>query len=285
VAQISAAEVKALREQTGAGMMDCKRALIEAEGDAERAMQILRERGLVKARGKAGRATLDGLIVTSVSDDGRRAAIVEVNCETDFVAKTADFTSLAADLARLARDQRPADAEALLALSLDGTAVRDRVLEVVAKLGENIQVRRVAHLEAGPDGRIGCYVHAGGKLGTLVQIDADASGGADAATLVHQLCLHVTAANPLGVSRDDLPAADVERERAVLETQARQEGKPDKVVPKIVEGRLGKFFKEMVLLEQPLVMDAERTVEEVLKAAQARVVAFRRFQLGEEIEA
>ena len=283
MAQISAARVKELRERTGAGMMDCKKVLVEAGGDLSRAMDLLRKRGIVKARGKAGRATSEGLIAASVANDSRSAALVEVNCETDFVAKTDEFVELAQELARLVRDGNPADVDALLAQSARNGSTNDRILEAIARLGENIQARRIARLEAGEGGWIGSYIHAGGKIGALVQLEADDSLRPAVAQLARNLCMHVTATSPLGVSREDLPGGEVEKERSALRHQSEQEGKPANVVEKMVEGRLRKFFKEVVLLEQPLVMDPDQIVEVAAEAAGARVVAFRRFQLGEEI--
>lgn len=284
MAEITAVQVKALRERTDAGMMDCKRALVEAGGDAVRATDLLRERGLAKARGKAGRSTSEGCIVAGVSANGRRAALAEVNCETDFVARTDQFESLCQKIVEPILEQNPRDVNALLALSLEGGTVNERVVGAVATLGENIQVRRFVRLEAPSNGLIGSYIHAGGKIGSLVQVEADEPSKPEVQTIVRNVCMHVAAANPLGVARNDIPQEEVERERAVLSKQAQTEGKPAHVVEKIVAGRLGKFFREVVLLEEPLVMDPERTVEAAVKEAGARVIAFRRFQLGEELD-
>ena len=285
MAEISAAQVKALRDKTGAGMMDCKKALKEADGDLDQAVQLLRERGLGKARGKAGRATSEGRIVAAVSEDGRQAALLEINCETDFVARTDDFEALCSELGALARDHDVADADALLGLTYQSGTVKDRVVEAIAKLGENIQLRRVSRLEAGAKGRVHSYIHPGAKIGSLVAVEAPDLNAEEIAGLAHNLCMHVAAAAPSSVSRDDLPADEVERERSVLRGQAAQEGKPENVIEKMVEGRLNKFFKEVVLLEQPLVMDPDQTVKKALDAAGAEVTSFRRFQLGEEIGA
>ena len=282
MADITAGMVKALRDKTGAGMMDCKKALEEADGELERAVDLLRERGLGKARGKAGRSTREGRIAASVSDTGRRAALVEVNCETDFVARTDDFAALCDELTALARDSEAADAEALLALESNGGRVEDHVVDAIAKLGENIQVRRLARLTTGDKGRITSYIHAGGKIGSLVAVEAGDLGSEEVTGFAHNLCMHVAAAAPGGISRDDLPADEVERERSVLRAQADAEDKPAKVVEKMVEGRLNKFFKEVVLLEQPLVMDPDQSVKQAAEAAGVHVTAFCRFQLGEE---
>ncbi len=284
MAEITAVQVKALRERTDAGMMDCKRALVEAGGDAARATELLRERGLAKARGKSGRSTSEGCIVATVSADGRRAALAEVNCETDFVGRTDKFESLCQQIVEPILEQNPRDVDALLALSLEGSTVNERVVGAVATLGENIQVRRFVRLEAPSNGLIGSYIHAGGKIGSLVQVEADEPSKPEVQTIARNVCMHVAATNPLGLSRKDIPQEEVEREQAVLSKQAQTEGKPANVVEKIVAGRLGKFFREVVLLEEPLVMDPERTVEAAVKEAGARVIAFRRFQLGEELD-
>jgi elongation factor Ts len=284
VAEISAARVKELRERTGAGMMDCKKVLLEAQGDLERATDLLRERGIVKARSKAGRATSEGRVAASVSPDGRAAALVEVNCETDFVAKTDDFGALARELAELVRERAPGDPDALLALPLGGATANERVVGAIAKLGENIRVRRLARLVAGSGGRLSSYIHAGGKIGAIVQVEASEPGRPEVEQLAKNLCMHVSATSPLAVSRESLPPDVVEKERHALRKQAEQEGKPANILEKMVEGRLKKFFQEVCLVEQPLVMDPDRSVAEAAKAVGARVVDFRRFQLGEEGE-
>jgi elongation factor Ts len=284
VAEISAAQVKELRERTGAGMMDCKKVLAEAQGDLERATDLLRERGIVKARSKADRATSEGRVAASVAPDGRAAALVEVNCETDFVAKTGEFAALAQTLADLVRERAPRDGAALLALPVDGATANDRVVAAIARLGENVRVRRLARLASGPGGRLASYIHAGGKIGAIVQLEAADPARPEVAELAKNLCMHVSATSPLAVSRDALGAGVVEKERAMLRKQAEQEGKPPQILEKMVEGRLKKFFQEVCLVEQPLVMDPDRSVAEAAKAAGARVVDFRRFQLGEEGE-
>jgi len=283
MANISATQVKELRQKTGAGMMDCKKALQEAEGEFERAVTLLRERGLGKARGKAGRATSEGRVAASVSDDGRTGALVEVNCETDFVARTDDFEAMCIEFAALARDNDVDSVDALLALSLAGGSANDRLVAAISKLGENIQLSRVDRVDAGTKGRIASYIHLGGKIGSLVAVEAEDPASEEIGTLAHNLCMHVAAAAPSSIRREDLDAAEVERERSVLRAQAEGEGKPPAVLDKMVEGRLSKFFKEVVLLEQPLVMDPDQTVKKAVDAAGAAVIAFRRFQLGEEI--
>jgi elongation factor Ts len=276
VAEISAAQVKALREKTGAGMMDCKKALVEAGGDVSRAQDLLRERGLVKARTKSGRATSEGRVAVAVADDGRSAVLVEVNCETDFVAKTDQFQALGQRLAELALAQKPADVDALLGLPVDSGTAKDQVMETIAGLGENIQVRRLAHMDVPEKGFVGHYVHAGGKIAAVVGVEAEDPAASEVRTFAKSLCMHVTALQPLAVSSGDLPADEVEKERAVLRKQAEAEGKPPQVIDKMVEGRLRKYFSEVVLLEQGLVTDPDRTVENAAKEVGARVVSFRR---------
>jgi elongation factor Ts len=263
-------------------MMDCKRVLVEAEGDMQRATDLLWKRGLVKARRKAGRITSEGRIAASVSEDGRRAALVELNCETDFVAKTDEYGALATEVAGIVRDEGPADLDALLATKRGDETVEHRLHAAIAKLGENIQVRRMVRLEAADHGYIGSYIHAGGKIGALVEVEAEDPSNSGVRTLARNLCMHVTAASPSGVTREDLPPEEVERERAVLREQAEQEGKPANIIDRMVEGRLGKFFKEVVLVEQPLVMDPDKSVEAAAKEAGAVVKRFVRQQLGEE---
>jgi elongation factor Ts len=284
VAEISAGLVKELRERTGAGMMECKKVLVEANGDLDRAATILRERGVVKASKRAGRATSEGRIVASVAADGRTGALVELNCETDFVAKTDDFGALARDLVETVRERDPKDVDALLALASGGESFLDRVTGAIAKIGENIQVRRFARLEASASGRVGSYLHAGGKIGVLVQVEAGDPAKPEVQAAAHEVCMHVAACAPASLTVGDLPASVIEEERRVFAKQAEAEGKPANIIEKMVEGRLKKFYKEVVLLEQPLVMDPNKTVEMRAKEAGAKVVAFRRFQLGEEIQ-
>jgi elongation factor Ts len=277
VAAISAALVKELRERTGGGMMDCKKALAEAEGDLDKAALLLRERGIAKADKKAGRATSEGRIVAGISEDGTTGALVELNCETDFVAKTDEFGAFGEELARIVRDQAPADLDALLATSTPDGSVDERLKAMIGKLGENMAVRRFARLAG--DGQVASYVHAGGKIGVLVQAQG---GGPDVSELAHNVCMHVAAMAPQSLNRDDLPGDVVEQEREVLRKQAEGEGKPAEIIDKMVEGRLNKFFKEVVLLEQQLVMDPDTTVAKAAQAAGAEIVAFRRLQLGVE---
>jgi len=284
LAEISAAQVRELREQTGAGMMDCKKALEEAHGDFERAVEILREKGVAKASKRVGRAGSEGRVIAAVSADGHTGALVELNCETDFVAKTDDFNHVGNELAKAAFTHKPRSVDELLDLSVNGQKLRDKVTGAVAKLGEDLAVRRVTRLEAPAQGFVTSYIHAGGKIGTLVAIESPTPAKPEVRALAHNVSMHVAATSPAGLSREDLPKAAVDAERRVLAAQAANEGKPPAIVEKMIEGRLTKFFKEVVLLEQGLVMDPDKTVGKAAQEAGAKVVGFRRFQLGEAAE-
>jgi elongation factor Ts len=287
VAEITAQAVKELRDRTGAGMMECKKALADASGDGTRAAELLRERGLAKAVKRSGRATSEGAI--GISLDGARGALVELACETDFVAKTPDFQKLAVELAAAAAADPKIDSpEALLASEVEGQKGEERLQQAIARLGENMLLRRVARVQAPAGGRVGGYVHLGGKLGALVALDTRATGPA-VETLAKDLAMHVTAADPspVAVDKSGVPAAFLEQERALFRRQAEQEGKPAKVIDKIVEGRVAKLYKEVCLVEQPFVKDPDRTVAVLLQdvgrhaGSEIRVTGFARFKLGE----
>ncbi|GIX22611.1 MAG: elongation factor Ts [Gammaproteobacteria bacterium] len=273
--QITAAMVKELRELTGAGMMECKKALTEVGGDIEKAIEWMRKNGLAKADKKASRVAAEGVVVVQMADGGRCGCLVEVNCETDFVGRGADFQSFAEAVARAIQAHAPADAETLGALPLDGATVEETRKALVAKLGENIQVRRWVRLEA--KGRLGAYSH-GGRIGVLVDVE----GGDEA--LAKDLAMHIAASRPLCVTEADVPAEVLEKEREILTEQARQSGKPEDIVQKMVEGRLKKYLSEVTLLGQPFVKDPDQTVAKLLKAAGATVHGFARMEVGEGIE-
>jgi elongation factor Ts len=280
VAEISAAAVKALRDKTGAGMMDCKRVLKDADGDLDKAVGLLRERGLAKAGKREGRATSEGLIVISLA--GSVGGMLELGCETDFVARTDDFSDLAKSLAdAVAGDAAINGPAALLEHEIGGERVADRVAAAISKLGENVVVKRVARLAAN-GGYVGGYVHAGGKLGVLVGLD---SAGGDAEVLSKDLAMHVAAADPspVAVRREDMSADVLESERKIYRAQAEQEGKPEKVIERIVEGKLKKYLSEVVLLEQAFVKDPDKAVKDLL--GDVGVTGFERFKLGETGEA
>jgi len=277
MAQITAALVKELRERTGAGMMDCKKALTAVEGDMDKAIDFLREKGLAAAAKKAGRIAAEGVVGSFVSADGKIGAIVEVNCETDFVAKTDGFKALVEKIAAHIVATKPADVEALLASELDGQTVEALVTASVAKIGEKISVRRFALYEA-PEGVVAAYIHGGGKIGVIVEL----KGGN--AELGKDVAMHVAAANPSYMERSQVPAAELEHEKEVLSEQAKNEGKPEKIIEKMVMGRINKYYKEVCLVDQEFVKDPDQTVGKLVKAAGAEVLAFSRFQLGEGIE-
>lgn len=277
MAQITAALVKELRERTGAGMMDCKKALTAVEGDMDKAIDFLREKGLAAAAKKAGRIAAEGVVGSFVSADGKIGAIVEVNCETDFVAKTDGFKALVEKIAAHIVATKPADVEALLASELDGQTVEALVTASIAKIGEKISVRRFALYEA-PEGVVATYIHGGGKIGVVVEL----KGGN--AELGKDVAMHVAAANPSYLERSQVPAAELEHEKEVLSEQAKNEGKPEKIIEKMVMGRINKYYKEVCLVDQEFVKDPDQTVGKLVKAAGAEVLAFSRFQLGEGIE-
>jgi len=273
---ISAALVKQLRDRTGAGMMECKKALVETGGDLEAGVELMRKTGLAKADKKAGRVAAEGLISISCADDGRRAALLEVNCETDFVAGGDEFGAFARAVSDLAMREGPADAEALASLTLDGgKTVEETRRELIAKIGENINVRRCELIEAPT--RTGAYVHLK-RIGVAVAME----GGSD--ELARDIAMHVAASNPMCVSEADVPAETLAKEREILIEQARNEGKPEAIVEKMVEGRLRKYLAEVTLVGQPFVKDPDLTVGKLLAAASAQVTGFVRFEVGEGIE-
>ena len=273
---ITAEAVKQLRERTGAGMMECKKALVETKGDLDAAAELMRKQGLAKADKKATRVAAEGVVVVGKAADARTAAMVEVNCETDFVAREQDFRAFAHAVAECALHGRPADLAALNAARLpSGESVEERRRALVAKIGENISVRRFAVLAAAE--HLGAYVH-GTRIGALVAL----KGGS--ASLAHDLAMHVAASNPRYLAQAQVPAEVVAKERAILSEQAAGEGKPPEIVAKMVEGRLRKALGEITLAGQAFVKDPEVTIEKLLKGAKAEVVAFERFEVGAGIE-
>jgi elongation factor Ts len=279
VAEISAKDVKALRDQTGAGMMDCKKALKDADGEVERATELLRERGLSKAGKRSGRATSEGAI--GISIDGGFGVIVEVGCETDFVSKNDQFQDLVQRVADTIRDAGGAsDPKAALAVKMGSGNVGDELTAAISRVGENIEVKRVESIEV--DGMVGGYIHGGGKLGVLLGVRAGSQAALDG--VVKDVAMHVAAADPtpLAVDQDGLDPALVDKEKSILRNQALQSGKPDNIVDNIVNGRLNKFFAENCLIEQPFVKDPDKKVGDILKeAGGAKVSEFVRYKLGE----
>jgi elongation factor Ts len=276
---ISAALVKELRERTGAGMMECKKALVAAEGDIEAAVDSMRKAGQAKADKRAARVAAEGLIGIECSGDGRAAAMVEVNCETDFVAKEERFQQFVADVALRVLTSQPADLEALAAESIaeqDGDTVDERRRELVARIGENITLRRLVRVECAT-GRVAAYLH-GGRIGVVVAV-----AGGDAG-VAKDVAMHVAASRPLCVSEEDMPSEVMSREAAIFKAQSEQSGKPPEIVQKMVAGRLKKFLAEVTLHGQPFVKNPDMSVHEYLSAAGATVERFARFEVGEGIE-
>ena len=276
---ISAAMVKELRERTGSGMMECKKALIETSGDIEAAIELMRKTGQAKAAKKAGRTAAEGAVVIAKSDDGRRGVMVEVNCETDFVAKDAGFQAFAEGVTERALASEAPDVEALLEMPMaatGGETVAAAREALIAKIGENIQIRRLVRFGA-EQGRLFSYRH-GIRIGVLVDLEGgDAELGKD-------IAMHIAASRPLCVSADEVDDATLAKEREIFRAQALEEGKPEKIVDKIIEGRVRKYLEEITLLGQPFVKDPDISVEERLKQAGARIHGFARIEVGEGIE-
>jgi elongation factor Ts len=273
---ITADAVKQLRERTGAGMMECKKALVETKGDLDAAADLMRKQGLAKADKKASRVAAEGVVVVEKSSDAHAAAMVEVNCETDFVAREQDFRGFAQAVAASALASRPASLEALLEAKLEsGESIEERRRALIAKIGENISVRRFVVLTS-PD-HLGAYAH-GTRIGALVSV----KGGEP--QLAHDLAMHVAASNPKYLSQAQVPADVIAKEREILTEQAQGEGKPPEIVAKMVEGRLRKSLGEITLAGQPFVKDPDVTIEKLLKAAKAEVTGYERFEVGAGIE-
>ena len=273
---ITADAVKQLRERTGAGMMECKKALVETKGDLDAAADLMRKQGLAKADKKASRVAAEGVVVVEKSSDGHTAALVEINCETDFVAREQDFRGFAQAVAALALSAKPGSLEALLAAKLpSGETVDERRRALIAKIGENISVRRFTVVTSGE--HLGAYVH-GTRIGALVAVKAG-----DAA-LAHDIARHVASSNPKYLSQAQIPADVVAKERAILTEQAQGEGKPAEIVAKMVEGRLRKSLGEITLAGQAFVKDPDVTIEKLLKNAKAEVTAYERYEVGAGIE-
>jgi elongation factor Ts len=283
MASISAQDVKTLRESTGAGMMDCKKVLTEADGDPQKALELLRERGLSKAGKRAGRETSEGTIAIAI--EGSTSVMIELGCETDFVAKTDDFQGLANELATaIMNDGSAANVQQAHALKSGDETIEARVTNAAATMGENISLKRVERVAS--DTVVGSYIHMGGKLGVVVALSGGADGAdADYASVAKDVAMHVAAIDPtpIAIDRAAVPADLVESEKTILRNQALQSGKPENIVDKIVEGRINKFYAENCLLEQAFVKDPDTTVAKVLAANDAglTVASFHRFKLGE----
>ena len=277
--EIKAQQVKALREKTGAGMMDCKKALVETNGDEEKAIDLLREKGILKAAKKSDRIAAEGLVDIYISDDKKVGAIIEVNSETDFVARNEEFRTFVKDLVKQVADENPADVEALLnseSAVESGKLIKDVLTEKIATIGENLSIRRFERFET--EGVLGQYIHMGGTIGVLVDTDcASEEVGED-------ICMQITAEKPEFIDEKDVPEDRVNKEKEVLKAQVVNEGKPEAIAEKIVNGRIGKFFGEICLLDQPFVKNPDIKVREMLAQNKVTVNRFVRFEKGEGLQ-
>lgn len=274
---ISAKEVKELREQTGAGMMDCKKALQDADGDFEKAIEILRKKGQKLSEKRADREANQGLIVTRLSDDGSKAAALEINCETDFVARNEDFQNRAEQFLNLAFENEIDSVDDLLELEIDGLSVADHLKDMVGKIGEKIKINRVIYTES--EGQYISYIHPGNQLGVLVEFEGEINNE----DIGRDIAMQVAAMNPLAVNKDGVDSSVVEQELDIAKEQLLNEGKSEEIAEKAAQGKLRRFYEERVLLEQKFVKDNSKTVEAYLKENEVPLVkSFHRLQLGEE---
>ena len=276
---ITASQVKDLREKTGAGMMDCKKVLTETDGDMEKAIELLRERGIAKAAKKSDRIAAEGLVTAYVSEDGKVGAVAEVNAETDFVAKNDEFRAFANDIAKQVAVKNPKDVEELLAQTFinDETKTVSEVLtNKIATIGENMSIRRFERFES--VGLVEQYIHGDGKIGVLVEIEG---GDTD---LAKDICMQIAAARPEFLDREAVPAERLAKEMEILKAQAMNEGKPEAIAEKIVQGRVGKFYSEICLVDQEFVKNPDMKVSELVASKNAKIVRFARFEKGEGIE-
>jgi len=295
MANITSQMVKELREMTQAGMMDCKKALVEADGDMDKAVEWLREKGLAAAAKKAGRIAAEGVVASYITDDAKIGVVVEVNCETDFVAKTDNFINFSKNVAKHIALANPADVDALMAQKFvddETKTITDLVSDATVSIGEKISIRRFARYETNK-GAVESYIHMGGKIGVLllVENDNEASIASETfKTFYHDVALQIAAAKPSYVKKEEVPAENLAKEREILRAQALNEGKPEKIVDKMVDGRIQKYYKEVCLVEQPFVKDGDKSIAqltaEVAKeiGANINIVSFERFERGEGIE-
>lgn len=277
MADVTAKMVKELREMTGVGMMDAKKALVEVEGDMEKAVDLLREKGMAKAAKKNDRIAAEGL--ASVAVKGNTAAIVEVNSETDFVSKNEMFQDLVKEIAELVAENKPADMEAAMKIKTDKGTIESDLIEATQVIGEKISFRRFEVVEKDDNAAFGGYLHMGGRIAVLTVLD-----GTTDETVARDVAMHVAAINPRYVNESQIPEAELEHEKTVLTEQALNEGKPANIVEKMVEGRLKKFKAEIALVDQPFVKDPDMTVEKYVASKGATVKTFVRFEVGEGIE-
>ena len=286
--EISAKVVMELRAQTGAGMMDCKKALKETNGDMAKAADYLREKGLAAAAKKASRIAAEGLVGSYYCEKCNVAALVEINCETDFVAKTDEFKELVEDVCIQVIKSNPADVDALMAAPYfkdEASTISDLITAKVAKIGEKITLRRFERYAASENGILDTYIHLGGKVGVIVEVEAPEKND-ELVEAVHDVCLQIVASAPQYVRRSEVKAEHLEHEKEILAAQARNEGKPEKIIEKMVQGRVDKFYKEVCLLEQPFVKDPDTSVEKMLasKSKDVNVIRFAAFKMGEGLE-
>lgn len=289
MANITAAMVKALREKTGAGMMDCKKALVEAEGNEEKAIEILRKKGLAKAAKKANRNAAEGRVEIYISDDYKNGSIVEVNCETDFVAKTDEFIEFTQKTVKVVSENDINDIESLNKAPFENSTFEEELKVKIAKIGENIVVRRIATIKAPKNGVVNGYIHAGGKVGVLVAVSCDSEKTADAIKdTLRDIAMHIAAMKPIYLNPESVPADVIEKEKEIAKEQLLKEGKPENVIEKIIPGKIKKFFNEVCLTEQEYVKaEKKESVKEALSKAAKKVggeavlVDFIRFEVGE----
>ena len=287
---ITAQSVKELREKTGAGMMDCKKALTEAQGDMEKAIEILREKGLAAAAKKAGRVAAEGIVKTYISEDKKSAGIVELNCETDFVAANEEFVTFADRLAQMASTTSATTVEEFVAEKYDAeNTVSEALTALIAKLGENMTVRRFNKF-AVANGVVESYIHGGGRIGVVFELGCDADNTAVLTEVAKDVCMQVAAANPTFLSREDVDQESLEKEKEIYRVQALNEGKPENIVEKMVMGRIQKYYKEVCLLDQAWVKDGDKSISKYLQEKSKEVGSpitinkFVRFERGEGIE-
>ena len=295
MANITSQMVKELREMTQAGMMDCKKALVEADGDMDKAVEWLREKGLAAAAKKAGRIAAEGVVASYITDDAKVGVVVEVNCETDFVAKTDNFINFSKSVAKHIAMANPADVDALMAQKFvddETKTITDLVSDATVSIGEKISIRRFARYETNK-GAVESYIHMGGKIGVLLLVENDNEASISTETFktfYHDVALQIAAAKPSYVKKEEVPAENLAKEREILRAQALNEGKPEKIVDKMVDGRIQKYYKEVCLVEQPFVKDGDKSINqltaEVAKeiGANINIVSFERFERGEGIE-
>ena len=276
---VTASQVKDLREKTGAGMMDCKKVLTETEGDMEKAIELLRERGIAKAAKKSGRVAAEGIVDAYISEDGKIGAVVEVNSETDFVAKNEEFKTFVMNIAKQVVENNPKDVEELLAqdsIEVPGKTVNEVLVEKIATIGENMNIRRFVRFES--EGLVEKYIHGDGKIAVLVNMSKGTK------EVAKDICMQIAAARPEYLNEQSVPAERVEKEKEILKAQTMNEGKPEAIAERIVEGRIGKFFSEICLVDQAFVKDPNKKVSQLLKETDSEVVEFARFEKGEGIE-